>query len=189
MTTRSARAALAALVTCLVCPLYLACGPAPRPATPREPAAQGRGSARPRLGPRVCPSGDGPPPDCSVLPTDACLGASLARRACESVGPWLDPGAASRFIGCLLDRKDARSACDSGRIVACGFRAAEDACVDGSYRELCRTLATDCADVAPEITAARCEQLLGAFRPVQRPKLVDCLRQGCGTGAFGVCLP
>jgi hypothetical protein len=146
----------------------------------------------------VCPSDDGAPPSCALLSDASCLGATLARRACETVGPLLLPRVAERWTECLAakapgavadERPNPGSPCDSGRILKCAFRAAEAACIDGSFRELCKRLAEDCADVAPEITSVRCEQLLGAFRPTERPKLIDCLEQGCGTGSFGVCLP
>lgn len=136
-----------------------------------------------------CPEEEGPPPDCATLPESACLGAILTRRACETVAPLLRPSAAAHWLGCVRERGDPESACDSGRIVACGLRAAGTACVDGSFRDLCGTLAADCVDVAPEITGPVCEQLLGAFRPEHRQKLIDCLRQGCSTGGFGICLP
>ncbi|HEX7669316.1 MAG TPA: hypothetical protein VF395_07035, partial [Polyangiaceae bacterium] len=144
----------------------------------------------------ACAADDGAPPSCARLSDAACLGASLARRACETAGPLLLPSVAERWITCLaapaaggMARANPDAACDSSRILPCGFRAAESACVDGSFRDLCGKLSEDCADVAPEITPRRCEQLLAAFRPAARPKMIDCLKQGCGSGSFGVCLP
>jgi hypothetical protein len=168
------------------------CGPAGRgtsaPAVGRGPRLPGSAISVSR-GPLACEAEEGPPPDCSVLSGASCLGASLARRACATAGPLLRPTTAGLWLACMGERTDTESQCDSGRIVACGLRASETACVDGSFRELCGALSADCADVAPEITPGTCERLLGAFRPEHRPKLVDCLRQGCGTGAFGACLP
>ena len=83
----------------------------------------------------------------------------------------------------------AAAACDSHRIVDCGLRAIGAACVDGTFRATCADIATSCADVAPEITAPVCEHLLGAWRPEERPKMLECLHHGCETGGFGACLP
>jgi hypothetical protein len=175
-----------ARAVCVVAAVFIikvaaACGP-PVPAKSHAveaarstPAALGEPPQLP-VAKAPCPAEEGPPPDCAALPEAACLGATLTRRACETVGPLIRPSAAVRWLDC-------------GRIVACGLRAAGTACVDGAFRDLCGTLAAQCVDVAPEITGPVCEQLLGAFRPEHRQKLIDCLRQGCGTGAFGICLP
>jgi hypothetical protein len=79
--------------------------------------------------------------------------------------------------------------CDSHRIVDCGLRAVGKACVDGSYRSLCTEIAASCADMADEITAPVCEKLIGAWKPERRLQMIECLRHGCETGGFGVCLP
>jgi hypothetical protein len=155
------------------------------------------GDARPAL---PCAADVGPAPSCARLSDATCLGATLARRACETAGPLLLPSVAERWVTCLSTPADGSSAtgpsaanrdaaCDSSRILPCGFVAAESVCIDGSFHELCGRLSEDCTDVAPEITVRRCEQLLSAFRPNERPKMIDCLRQGCGSGSFGACLP
>jgi hypothetical protein len=81
------------------------------------------------------------------------------------------------------------SACDSHRIISCGLRAVNGAGVDGAYRGFCTQIAAQCSDMADEITAPVCEHLIAAWKPDQRPKMLDCLRQGCETGGFGACLP
>ena len=129
-------------------------------------------------------------PDCSLLPgARTCLGAKLARKACETVGPVLDPRVGDAWMACMRQPSSANDACDAGRIVACGLKAVSGACIDGSNHELCAGIARDCADMAPEITATVCEELLGAWKPEARPKMVECLRNGCSTGGFGACLP
>jgi hypothetical protein len=136
-----------------------------------------------------CAVHDGPPPACTALASDpTCLGSSIARRACESFGPLLDPGVGASFVECLR-RPAGASACDTGRVVACGLSAIKGACVDGAFRETCSHIAEECADVAPEITGTVCEQLVGSWRPASRDKLIDCLERGCATGGFGICLP
>jgi hypothetical protein len=138
----------------------------------------------------ACPPSDGPAPDCSLLPSDnSCLGASLTRRACEAVGPALDPRVGAAWVECLQGRRAGADPCDAHRIVSCGLEAVASACVEGAFRGQCEAIARGCADVLPEITVPVCEKLLGAWKPDQRSRMVDCLTQGCETGGFGVCLP
>jgi hypothetical protein len=139
--------------------------------------------------PAACSVPGGAPPDCAALPAAAsCLGASLSRRACETLGPSVDPRVGAAWLACMRDPANG-SSCDSHRIVACGLRAVGNACVDGSYRSLCTEIAASCADMADEITAPVCEKLIGAWKPERRPQMIECLRHGCETGGFGVCLP
>jgi len=63
------------------------------------------------------------------------------------------------------------------------------ALVHGSYHGACTDIAAACADMADEITAPVCERLIGAWKPERRPQMIECLRHGCETGGFGVCLP
>jgi hypothetical protein len=138
----------------------------------------------------ACPPAPGAPPDCSLLPAErSCLGAALARRACESVGPALDPRVGAAWLECLREREPGSDPCDSHRIVACGLRAVQGACVEEAFHAECEAIARGCADVAPEITAPVCEKLLGAWKPDHRSKIIDCLTQGCESGGFGACLP
>ena len=138
--------------------------------------------------PDVCSAPAGPPPDCSALaPASSCLGASIAQRTCEKLGPIVDPRVGAAWMTCMRD--PAGSACDSHRIVDCGLRAVDDACVDGTYHAFCEQIATSCSDVAEQITAKVCERLIAAWKPERRSQMIECLRHGCETGAFGVCLP
>jgi hypothetical protein len=81
------------------------------------------------------------------------------------------------------------SPCDSHRIVECGLRAVNGVGADGTYQAFCQQIATDCSDVAEQITGKVCEKLIAAWKPERRSQLLECLRHGCETGAFGSCLP
>lgn len=128
-------------------------------------------------------------PDCSTLvPASSCLGASIAQRACEKLGPAVDPRVGAAWMSCMRDPASG-SPCDSHRIVECGLRAVGGAGVDGTYHAFCEGIATECSDVAEQITPKVCEQLIAAWKPERRPQMIECLRHGCETGAFGGCLP
>jgi hypothetical protein len=149
----------------------------------------GAASAKSATSAAACSVPAGPPPDCAQLPTaSSCLGASLARRACETLGPSVDPRVGAAWLACMRDPTNG-SSCESRRIVDCGLRAVGNACVDGSYRTACTEIAASCKDMADEITAPVCERLLGAWKPERRQQMLDCLRHGCETGGFGICLP
>jgi hypothetical protein len=138
---------------------------------------------------RACEERRGPPPDCARLDGDpSCLGASLARRACESFGPLLEPDVGAAWVSCLA-KPGAEAPCDSGRIVRCGLSAIAGTCTDGSFQDTCARLAKACADVAPELTGTVCEELVGSYKAEGRAKVLDCLEHGCDTGSFGACLP
>jgi hypothetical protein len=131
----------------------------------------------------------GAAPDCATLASaSGCLGASLAQRTCEKVGPAVDPRVGAAWLSCMRDPASG-SPCDSHRIVECGLRAVGGAGVDGTYRAFCENVATECSDVAEQITPKVCEQLIAAWKPERRPQMIECLRHGCETGAFGGCLP
>jgi hypothetical protein len=137
----------------------------------------------------VCVASAGPAPDCAALaPASSCLGASIAQRACERLGPALDPRVGAAWMTCMRD-PESGSACDSHRVVDCGLRAVGTACVDGAYHALCADIAASCSDVAEQITAPVCERLIGAWKPERRSQIIECLRHGCETGGFGICLP
>jgi hypothetical protein len=141
-------------------------------------------SARAR---KVAPAGAAP--DCTTLaPASSCLGASIAQRACEKLGPAVDPRVGAAWMSCMRDPSSG-SPCDSHRIVECGLRAVGGAGVDGTYHSFCEGIATECSDVAEQITPRVCEQLIAAWKPERRPQMIECLRHGCETGAFGGCLP
>ena len=157
-----------------------------RAASPKIASAAG---AKGSVPPAACSVPAGAPPDCAQLPAaSSCLGAALSRRACETLGPAVDPRVGAAWLSCMRDPASG-SPCDAHRIVACGLRAVEHACVDGSYRSLCTEVAATCADMADEITAPVCERLIGAWKPERRPQMIECLRHGCETGGFGACLP
>ncbi len=129
------------------------------------------------------------PPDCARLtPASSCLGASIAQRACEKLGPAVEPRVGAEWLSCMLDPASG-SSCDSHRVVECGLRAVGKAGVDGTYHALCGEIASSCADVAEQITAPVCEHLIAAWRPERRSQIIECLRHGCETGGFGICLP
>jgi hypothetical protein len=137
----------------------------------------------------VARSAKGAPPDCSTLaPASSCLGASIAQRACEKLGPAVDPRVGAAWMQCMQDPATG-SSCDSHRIVACGLRAVGGATVDGTYHAFCEGIAGECSDVVEQITPKVCEQLIAAWKPERRPQMIECLRHGCETGAFGGCLP
>ena len=137
-----------------------------------------------------CTVPEGAPPDCSALePDPSCLGASIARRVCESFGPRLDPRVSAAWTRCLSGKPGGPVACDTAHVVDCGMHAIQGACVDGSFHDACQGIARECADVAPEITGVVCERLLGAWKPDGRQKMLECLKHGCETGGFGACLP
>jgi len=139
--------------------------------------------------PPACSVGTGAAPDCGLLPVaSSCLGASLARRTCETLGGTVDPKVGAAWLACMRDPASG-SPCDSGRIVACGLRAVGGACVDGSYHDLCRELSAECRGMADEITEPVCERLIAAWKPDRRGQMIECLRRGCETGGFGACLP
>jgi hypothetical protein len=129
------------------------------------------------------------PPDCTQLPAaSSCLGASLARKACETVGPAVDPRVGAAWLACMRD-PGSGSDCDSHRIVTCGLRAVNQAKTDGAYLGFCTQIAAQCTDMADEITTPVCEHLIAAWKPDRRTQMLDCLRHGCETGGFGACLP
>jgi hypothetical protein len=153
---------------------------------PNSASAAGAKSSTPAA---ACSVPAGAPPDCTKLAAaSSCLGASLARRACETLGPSVDPRVGAAWLACMRDPASG-SSCDSRRIVDCGLRAVGKACVDGSYHGACTDIAAACVDMADEITAPVCERLIGAWKPERRPQMIECLRHGCETGGFGVCLP
>lgn len=155
-------------------------------AGPKAASAAGAKGAAPSV---TCTVPAGAAPDCTQLAAaSSCLGAALSRRACETLGPAVDPRIGAAWLSCMRDPASG-SSCDAHRIVACGLRAVEHACVDGSYRGLCTEVAAACADMADEITAPVCERLIGAWKPDRRPQMIECLRHGCDTGGFGACLP
>ncbi|HVW26295.1 MAG TPA: hypothetical protein VHC69_13080 [Polyangiaceae bacterium] len=130
-----------------------------------------------------------PAPDCATLaPASNCLGASVARRACEELGPAVEPRAFAGWMSCMQDPASG-SPCDSHRVVACGLRAVGNAGVDGTYHAFCEHVATECSDVAEQITTKVCEQLIATWKPERRSQMLECLKHGCETGAFGGCLP
>ena len=154
--------------------------------TPSDDDDSSRKSATPAAS---CSVPAGPAPDCAQLPAaSSCLGASLARRACETLGPSVDPRVGTAWLACMRDPANG-SSCDARRIVDCGLRAVGNACADGSYRKTCTEIAESCKDMADEITVPVCERLLGAWKPERRQQMLDCLRHGCETGGFGICLP
>jgi hypothetical protein len=113
------------------------------------------------------------------------VGATIARRLCETFGPKVRPDVAVAFAICVEEG----DVCASGRAVKCGLHAVDTARADPSRHDECTQIAADCADVAPEITETRCEFLFGAFTPAARPDLAACLHGACSSGSFGVCLP
>ena len=137
----------------------------------------------------TCAVGAGRAPDCAALPpASGCLGASIAQRACEKLGPVVDARVGAAWLSCMNDPASG-PACDSHRVVTCGLRAVGGACVDGAYHARCAEIAKSCADVAEEITAPVCEHLIAAWKPERRSQMIECLRHGCETGGFGICLP
>jgi hypothetical protein len=206
------------LAAAIAVPLALSCSHAEPSRTPLSPAvAHGDGRVRPSSSRAleggeeqeernemeivVTPSDDdddtarsakvapGAAPDCTTLaPASSCLGASIAQRACEKLGPAVDPRVGAAWMSCMRDPASG-SPCDSHRIVECGLRAVGGAGVDGSYRAFCERVAGECSDVAEQVTPKVCEQLIAAWKPDRRPQMIECLRHGCETGAFGSCLP
>ncbi|HEX4340448.1 MAG TPA: hypothetical protein VH062_31280 [Polyangiaceae bacterium] len=127
--------------------------------------------------------------DCASLaaPT-SCLGASIAQRTCEKLGPAVLPRVGAAWMKCMHDPSKG-SPCDGNRIVQCGLGAVTRAKTDGAYSALCTQIAASCSDVAEQITAPVCEQLIAAWKPERRSQMIECLSHGCETGGFGICLP
>ncbi|HVU02590.1 MAG TPA: hypothetical protein VHE30_12600 [Polyangiaceae bacterium] len=167
------------VVTCLA---PWSCAPPPPSAQP----APSRSPAKPTSA--AAPSASSPTPaDCSRLAEEgACLGKVVARRVCESFGPKLETPVLGVFLACLGEPGDP---CDTGRAVRCGLAAIRTSPPDERYGTACASIAEDCADVAPELSAATCGSLLASFREEARAAVEECLRTACSTGSFGVCLP
>lgn len=132
--------------------------------------------------------------DCRRLaegPGEACLGATLAMRVCETWGPLLEPDVAEAWMSCIsgADPTSVRASCQTSRITACAFSAIARVRTDGAQGAVCEEVARECEEVAPELTRTACERAIAAFRPDARPKITECLQHGCRTGAFGSCIP
>lgn len=118
----------------------------------------------------------------------ACAG-SIAARACETWGPFLDETVVEKWLSCLSNPPTGSSACDGTETMRCALRAANVACVDGSLKDRCERIRTACEDSLPELSRSVCEHALSAFAPTKRNEIAACLLHGCDTGAFGSCIP
>lgn len=118
----------------------------------------------------------------------ACAG-SIAIRACETWGPYLDGRVVEKWLSCLSKPPVGVAACDGTQTLRCALGAVGAACVDPALGERCARLSAACEDSLPELTRSVCTHVLSSFSPGKRTEIADCLQHGCDTGAFGSCIP
>lgn len=132
----------------------------------------------------TCPVVSGVVGDCTALkapPGPHCESFADTKSECEHFATTLQPRVAQKAIACVLATSGTRAVCDFDLTAKCAYGATANACVDSALAPKCDAAIAACGGKKSAFSKADCLRVASAVSASQRPSILTCIAESCGT--------